>query len=207
MAFVVLQEWKSIIIFVKKTYFAMINTLPILSILGFGCNDSTRSQGHEAEEIADSVSSANSSEQDDEALLIPFKAVIDTLNSVGEPFVHSEYFLADISNDGVPELWIVNGSCEADKKLWVYLAVDGTVRKILSTSGGHTMFYRNEDHIRSMTGSTGCGYSSTYTYKNNTIEFESVEFNSFELVEIEEVNNEEDNQKDISEYIQLNRLK
>ena len=55
-----------------------------------------------------------------DSLLLPFKTVVDTLNSAGDKLVHSEYFLHDISGDNQPELWIISGTCEADKELWVY---------------------------------------------------------------------------------------
>lgn len=53
-----------------------------------------------------------------DSLLLSFKAVVDTLNSVEDNLVHYEYFLHDITGDKQPELWIISGTYEADKELW-----------------------------------------------------------------------------------------
>lgn len=97
--------------------------------------------------------------------LSPFKCVIDTLNSAGEPLVSSEYFLYDITGDNNPELWIIQGSCEADELLWVFSADNGKVRIIFSDYGGHTDFYLNGKTLVSNTSNTGYGFISIYRYE------------------------------------------
>ena len=112
-------------------------------------------------------------------ILLPFKAVIDTINSTGDNLVHSKYFLHDITGDGQPELWIVSGTCDADKDLWVYTATDGSVRKIISDNGGHTEFFLKGNTIGSLTCNTGSGYVSGYSYRNGKILVESIEYNGW----------------------------
>ena len=126
---------------------------------------------------------ASSNEQNEESTaiylsddLIPFKCVLDTLNAAGDRLVHSEYFIYDITGDGNPELWVKSGSCEADRKLWVYSADNGHVRKIFSTHGGHTDFFLKGSIIGSLTCNTGYGYVSIYSYNGRKIKPRKVEF-------------------------------
>lgn len=122
-----------------------------------------------------------------DSLLLPFKEVVDTLNSAGDNLVHSEYFLHDITGDSQPELWIISGTCEADKELWVYQCTNDSVKKILSDNGGHTEFFLKGQYIGSLTCNTGEGYVNAYTYKNGKILVESIEYNGWtekELVKV-----------------------
>ncbi len=111
--------------------------------------------------------------------LAPFICVVDTLNASGDPLVHAEYFLYDITGDGEPELWVTCGICEADIDLWVYTSENGKVRKILSDYGGHTDFFINEGAVGSITCNTGSGYVSSYEYKKGKIKVKSVEFSTW----------------------------
>lgn len=124
------------------------------------------------------------------SLLLPYKAVIDTLNSVRDCHVYSCYFLHDITGDGHPELWVISGTCEADKELWVYTSVaDGPVKKILSDNGGHTEFFLKGNTIGSLTCNTGSGYVSGYSYKNGKILVESVEYDGWHEKDMVKVKN------------------
>lgn len=111
--------------------------------------------------------------------LAPFRCVLDTLNASGDPLVHAEYFLYDITGDGEPELWIKCGTCEVDIDLWGYTSENGKVRKILSDYGGHTDFFINENTVGSITCNTGSGYVSSYEYKNGEIKVKSAEFSTW----------------------------
>lgn len=111
--------------------------------------------------------------------LLPFKCVVDTLNSACNRVVNSEYFLHDITGDGQPELWVKSGSCEANMDLWVYTNDNGAVRKILSTYGGHTDFFLKGDVIGSVTCNTGSGYVSIYRYNNGRLEVQTANFSTW----------------------------
>lgn len=133
-------------------------------------------------EAADSSSQASAADESPVSLsdtLSPFKCVIDTLNSAGEPLVSSEYFLYDITGDNNPELWIIQGTCEADELLWVFSADYGKVRKIFSGYGGHTDFYLNGNTLVSNTCNTGGGYISIYRYERGKIKVKSAEFSTW----------------------------
>ncbi|MCR5214685.1 MAG: hypothetical protein K6E10_09730 [Eubacterium sp.] len=51
------------------------------------------------------------------------------------------YFVYDIDNSGIPELYIKYGTCEADYSLCVYDYVDGAAKMIRSTGSGHVSYY------------------------------------------------------------------
>lgn len=108
--------------------------------------------------------------------LIPFKCVVDTLNSKNDKNIYSEYFMFDITGDSVPELWVVSGSCDADKELWVYRSCGDRVEKIFSGNGGHTEFFVKGSNIGSLTCNTGTGYVSAYTFDGSKILMESIEY-------------------------------
>lgn len=111
--------------------------------------------------------------------LSSFKNVIDTLNIAGREHVHSEYFLYDITKDGTPELCVISGSCEADKKLWIYTLEKGKVRKIYSDYGGHTDFFLNGNSLGSVTCNTGEGYVCIYSYEKGKIKIQIAGFSAW----------------------------
>lgn len=165
-----------------------------------GCSNSSKSHCVNHESIA-AVAEKEATSSDEtmsdmsimtDETLMPFKTVIDTLNSAGDYLVHSEYFLYDITGDTQPELWVISGSCEADKDLWVYTAMDGTVRKILSNYGGHTEFFLKGNIIGSLTCNTGSGYVSGYTYRNGKILVESIEYDGWHEKDIVKVKSKRD---------------
>lgn len=55
------------------------------------------------------------------------------------------YFLYDIDGNGIPELWIKTGECEADYQLFVYTYNNGS-RQIYNGDAGHTTFYVDKDN-------------------------------------------------------------
>jgi len=122
-----------------------------------------------------------------DSLLLPYKTVVDTLNSAGDNLVYSEYFLHDITGDGQPELWVVSGTCEADKELWVYQSSKDSVKKFHAGYGGHTEFFLKGNHLGSLTCNTGDGYVSAYTYKDGKILVESIEYNGWDEDELVKV--------------------
>lgn len=180
----------------------MKRVIPILSGLVLSCMGCTNpSYNRSLDTVCSTDSLSNSITPADtiipfetDTLLLQFKDVIDTLNSIGNHHVHSDYFLHDIAGNGHPELWIISGSCEADKELWVYHISDGTVTKILSDNGGHTDFFLKGNSIGSLTCNTGSGYVSAYTYKNGEIQVESIEYDGWSENEQVKIKNARDRQ-------------
>lgn len=70
-------------------------------------------------------------------------------------FALKEYFLFDITQDGVPELWVKYGSCEADYELHVFTYADGKTRELYSDAAGHTGYAQGTDYILAVLGHMG----------------------------------------------------
>lgn len=64
-------------------------------------------------------------------------------NAVGEG-KSCEYFLFDITNDGIPELWVVSGTCEADRQLKVY---SHDSKEIFNKGASHSTFHKGNDYV------------------------------------------------------------
>lgn len=106
-----------------------------------------------------------------------YKSVIDSLARINRGSIsHSEYFLYDITGNGLPELWIKSGACEADYQMMVY-TIDGSKSlRILDSYGGHTDYLLADGNIASVTCNTGSGYVSLYHFNGKKITEQSAEF-------------------------------
>lgn len=78
------------------------------------------------------------------------------------------YFLYDITNNGMPELWVIAGTCEADKMLYVYTYTD-RVRKIFETGAGHSGFYQGNRYILQQIAHMGTAIWNKIYYSNGEI--------------------------------------
>lgn len=69
----------------------------------------------------------------------------------------STYFLFDITGDGVPEVWIKSGSCEADYKLSVYTYDNGisVIQEGEEGDAGNSVFYKGANYILQVSGHMG----------------------------------------------------
>lgn len=106
-----------------------------------------------------------------------YKSVYDSLVKMNKDNgILSYYFLYDITKDGIPEIWIKTGTCEADYGLNVYTIANGDVRQILDSDGGHIDFFLKGDTIGSIICNTGCGFVSIYRYNGKKITKQSAEF-------------------------------
>lgn len=106
-----------------------------------------------------------------------YKPVTDSLVELSNVNgIHLEYFLYDITGDGMPELWIKTGICEADYRLAVYAVANGKSRQILDSDGGHIEFFLKGNTIGSATCNSGSGYVTIYNYNGKNIAEKSAEF-------------------------------
>ena len=64
------------------------------------------------------------------------KAYLKKIYSLSK-FQDEGYFLTDITGDGIPELWVKYGTCEADYMLDVYTYTKSGLRRILRTGASH----------------------------------------------------------------------
>lgn len=81
------------------------------------------------------------------------------------------YFLTDITGDGIPELWVKYGTCEADYILDVYTYTSSGLKRILHTSAGHTGYfgYPNGDYVIALWAHMGTESHVRLTYSGNKL--------------------------------------
>ncbi len=77
-----------------------------------------------------------------------------------------EYFLFDITQNGVPDLWLTYGTCEANKEFRVYTYKRREMQKLYQGSYGHSAFYAGSDYVIQMGAHMGDAWWYKYTYDN-----------------------------------------
>lgn len=108
-------------------------------------------------------------------------------------YVTCEYFLFDITKDGIPELWIVSGTCEADYKLTTYTH---DLKKICQTSAMHSSFCKGSDYILKVSGQMGYSTWIKLYYDGNKIQEKTV----FEEGPVEEYTEPKEKKIVITDY-------
>lgn len=81
---------------------------------------------------------------------------------------NSEYFLYDITGDGVPELWVKHGTCEADYMLNVFTYAHG-IKQIYEESASHSYYCAGKDYILQVWGHQGSAVWAKLTYNGHHI--------------------------------------
>lgn len=74
----------------------------------------------------------------------------------------------DITKDGVPELWVVYGTCRADEQMAIYTFENGRPRRIY-TGGGSEVLYSGSNYIIGVYGQMGYAIWNKYSYENGVI--------------------------------------
>lgn len=98
------------------------------------------------------------------------RAYIKKVNSLAG-FEYDGYFLTDITGDGIPELWVKYGTCEADYMLDVYTYTSSGLKRILRTGAGHTGYYgyRNGKYVIAQMAHMGYEVLSRITYSGGKL--------------------------------------
>lgn len=78
------------------------------------------------------------------------------------------YFLFDIDDNGIPEIWIKSGDCEANFELLVY-TYDNGIKRLYNDDAGHSCFYKGYGCVLQIW--RHMGYATWYqlTYNRSTI--------------------------------------
>ena len=87
-------------------------------------------------------------------------ALLERYNASDE-YGYNQYFLYDITGDGMPELWVQAGTCEADYEMHIYTMADGVAKMIHSTDYSHASCYKGDNYIII----THCHMGYAYWYK------------------------------------------
>lgn len=83
------------------------------------------------------------------------------------------YFLYDITHDGIPELWVKSGTCEADYILNVFTYNHG-LKRIFQEGASHSFYCQGSDYIIRCGWHRGSGGWSKITYKNGKMNSELI---------------------------------
>lgn len=103
-----------------------------------------------------------------------YDAYVDQLEALSVGVGECLYFLFDITGDGIPELWVKCGSCEADYMLYVYRYDVNGLSLMYKTSAGHSSFYCGDDYVIQMMAHMGCNWWYRYTLSGSTLDEETV---------------------------------
>lgn len=98
------------------------------------------------------------------------KAYIKKVKSLTK-YDYDGYFLTDITGDGIPELWVKYGTCEADYMLDVYTYGKSGIKRILHTGAGHTGYhgYPNGKYVIAHTAHMGYEEHIRITYSGKKL--------------------------------------
>ena len=98
--------------------------------------------------------------------------IFKTILTVKERFhlVFAEYFLYDITKDGKPELFIIEGSCCADTELLIYTYKNGKMKLIYKDNeAAYYNYYKRKNYILITGQHQGTAYWYKLTYNNRKI--------------------------------------
>ncbi len=84
------------------------------------------------------------------------------------------YFLFDITQNGVPDLWLRYGGCEADKAFCVYTYKHGEMQQLSQDGCGHSGFYAGNDYVILAGAHMGCEWWTKYTYSDGKLKNELI---------------------------------
>lgn len=98
------------------------------------------------------------------------KAYLNKIYSLSK-FQDDGYFLTDITGDGIPELWVKYGTCEADYMLDVYTYTRSGLKRILHTGASHTGYYGtpNGNYVIAQNAHMGYEVHTRITYSRNKL--------------------------------------
>lgn len=101
---------------------------------------------------------------------------LSKLDAMDEDQVFGQYFLFDITGDGIPELWIESGDSEPEHAISVYtynqkFAVLDAGEK---GNAAFSSFYRGKDYILQVYGHWGDFSGTKITYRNGKLKYEVI---------------------------------
>lgn len=78
------------------------------------------------------------------------------------------YFLLDLTGDGIPELFVRTGTCEADAQLHIYTYTT-SLKRVASIGASHSSFYQGNGYFVLMSGHMGSWCIYKYYLKNGKL--------------------------------------
>ncbi len=84
------------------------------------------------------------------------------------------YMLYDLNGDHIPELWIMGGTCEADKKLAVYTFELEGITELYSADASHVNLYLGADYVLCLGANNGEAMENKITCNVDSVSVETV---------------------------------
>lgn len=150
--------------------------LIIFFIFGLALNSGLLDREPTEEDDSELISTEVIDEETRENVKNAYMGLLEKYGENDDDMYICNYFLYDITGDGIPELWINSGTCEADYKLSVYTYDDGLIAIDEGTEGdaGHSAFLIGDDYILQVRGHMGYQSWSKITYNSGKLESEVV---------------------------------
>ncbi len=79
------------------------------------------------------------------------------------------YFIYDINNDSIPELWLLGGTCEADKHLAVYTFTLAGAEQLYAGAATHAVLHQGEGYVLSVAMNNGEALTTKLTALHDSI--------------------------------------
>lgn len=175
------------------------------TVVGAVSSDTIRSDANLSEQVDKNDSSSYENEQ-----IVPLnksakedicKTYLETLHNLGVSDDMS-YFLFDITNDGIPDLWVKEGET-AIFDITVFSYQDGKINVIYKETESHSTFYAGSNYVLLWWGHMGNQAWIKLTYDGKTINSSVI----FEGVVIDDENDwKEPKEKEIEFYQAYNEL-
>ena len=154
-------------------------SLLVIALVGWRVlsNDNIRNEASVSEEVENISDEGNAVDENiQKNVKEAYLDFLSKLDAMDEDQVFGRYFLFDITGDGIPELWIESGTCEADHALSVYTYNNKLSILDAGEEGNayHSGFCRGDDYILQVSGNQGYQSWSKITYSNGKIKSEVV---------------------------------
>lgn len=152
----------------------------ILVVMGIllASNTSSSDENAQTENLSQIEEQAieNNVTQDIKKTYLYLLAKYETMAEKSDEYFLCSYFLFDITGDGIPELWIKSGSCEADYKLSVYTYNNGisVIEEGEDGDAGHSGFYKGTNYILKVSGHMGYASWVKITYNSGKLKYDVV---------------------------------
>ena len=154
-------------------------SLLVIALVGWRVlsNDNIRNEASVSDEVENISDEGNAVDENiQKNVKESYLDFLSKLDAMDEDQVFGRYFLFDITGDGIPELWIESGTCEADHALSVYTYNNKLSILDAGEEGNayHSGFCRGDDYILQVSGNQGYQSWSKITYSNGKIKSEVV---------------------------------
>ncbi len=84
------------------------------------------------------------------------------------------YFVYDVNKDDLPELWLMTGTCEADKQLVIYTCTLEGAEELYNEPAPHVNFYEGDGYVISLGANNGEALETKITLEDDAIKLDTL---------------------------------